>query len=133
MSKEKGGPGASQRTDGMWKKIGEKYNERNPSPHVPNDKDGRICVPRNVGSLISKWKRMKPFVTVHTMCEMLAIADPKFGESAQGLEDRAMLAYRRGKKGVEFPFLSLYEILKPEPKWQLHMNQHAEAAKQRVG
>ena len=133
VSTEKGGPGAAQRRDGMWRKIGEKYHEQNPPPPVPTDKDGRICCARNVDSLITKWKRMKPFIMLYMKCDMMVTANPKSGEDQQGMEDRAMLAYRRENKGKEFPFLSLYKILKVEPKWQLDVEQHKETARQRAG
>lgn len=133
VSTEKGGQGAAQRREGMWKKVGEKYHEHNPPPPVPTDKDGRICCARNVDSLISKWKRMKPLVMLYMKCDNLAIANPKSGENQEQLEERAMLLYRREKKGAVFPYLSLYKILKPEPKWQLDTHQHAETARQRAG
>ena len=133
VSTEKGGPGAAQRRNGMWKKIGEKYHEQNPPPPVPTDKDGRICCARNVDSLISKWKRMKPFVMVYMKCDMVVTANPKSGESEKGMEDRAMLAYRRESKGKKFLYLSLYKILKVEPKWQLDVAQQTETARQRAG
>ena len=81
VSTEKGGPGSGHKLTGMWKKIGVKYHEQNPPPPIPVDAQGHICDPRNVVALTSKWKRIKPMFTVYMKCEMLAIANPRSGES----------------------------------------------------
>lgn len=64
---------------------------------------------------------------LYMKCEMLALANPKSGESAAEHEKRGLPANRREKK-QDFPFLRSYKMFKNEPKWQLDVEQHLEVA-----
>ena len=55
--------------------------------------------------------------------EMLALANPASGESMSQTEQKALKAYRTAKS-KDFPFLTTYRILKNQPKWKLHVEQH---------
>ena len=132
VSTEKGGAGASQRLDGMWKKIFYKYHNDIPPPPVPTDKAGNECQPRNMPSLTSKWKRARRLMAVYMKCHMLAVSNPQSGEDAQGVVTRAMKMYRTFEP-KDFPHITTYDLIKEEPKWCLDTQQLRTTVQQRAG
>lgn len=113
----KKGPRRSQLGGTMRAKITTKYHEQNPPHPRPQDARGRECLPRAMNCPQPKWQRMKSIITTYIKYEIMALANPKLGESMEQTEGRAIKTYRTAKK-YNFPFPSNYRILTNEPKWQ---------------
>ena len=132
VSTEKGGVGANQRIDGMWRKITYKYHNDLPPPPTPRDSLGNECLPRNENALTSKWKRTRPLIAKYMKCHMLALSHPLSGENAEGVLLRTMIAYRR-TEAQDFAFISVYNIVREEPKWHLDVAQLENSISQQTG
>ena len=104
----------------MWKQICSKYNNQRPPPPTPTTKAGVVCMARSDAALESKWKRVTPLISYWMRCKNLALRNPKSGESAEGVDERAMSAYMRNPVHKHpFPYGTTYELIKDEPKWLL--------------
>ena len=132
VSTEPGGPGTGQRLDGLWKKITYRFLNDVPLPPTPKDKRGKECLPRNIVSLTSKWKRTRLMVAKYMKGHMLAISNPLSGENAEGVIKRSMKAYK-DDEGHDFAHLTTYDILKDEPKWHLDVAQLRDTVQQQTG
>ena len=138
VSTEPGGVGTGQRLEGLWKKITNRFLNDLPPPLTPRDKGGKECLPRNIASLTSKWKRTRLMLAKYMKGHMLAISNPQSGENADGVVARSLKAYK-DSEGHDFAHLTTYDILKDEPKWHLDvaqlrdtLQQQTEAAQQTV-
>ena len=131
VSTQKGGPGAGQKEDGLWAKITIRYHSQDPPPPVPTNSRNQACQARNLSSLQAKWKRTTPLLSAWMKCHTLALANPKSGESEQGIIDRAMSAYMKNPLHKhKFPHLSTYELIKGEPKWKVECEKVVREARQ---
>ena len=116
VSTKKGGMGAGQKLDDMWKKIIEKYHIDLPPPPIPIEGRGNESLPQNEALPSSKWKRTRPLIAKYMKCHMIAISNPQSGENAEGVLAMAMMAYKQTESG-NFLHLTTYELTKNEPKW----------------
>ena len=132
VSTEPGGVGSGQRISGLWRKITHRFLNDLPLPPTPRDKRGKECLPRNIASLTSKWKRTRLMVARYMKGHMLAISHPQSGENAEGVIKRSMKAYK-DDEGHDFAHLTTYNILKDEPKWHLDVAQLRDTVQQQAG
>ena len=133
VSTAKGGPGANQRSDGMWKLIAENYHRALPPAPVPRDSDGNECQTRTQSAMETKWKRTRPLIAKYMKCVMLAENFPVSGENEIGFLKRVMDAYKKEEKNAVFPFVDTYNNIKDNPKFRVDVAQLVRGLEQETG